>query len=43
MLIDVKRKNPFPRFQFLIEDDAYYDTSSYPKELHSEALNNNRL
>ena len=42
MLIDVKRKNPFPTFQFLIEDGAYYDTSSYPRELHSEALNNNR-
>ena len=38
MLIDTNRKNPFPRFQFLIEDNAYSDTSNYPYELHQKAL-----
>ena len=33
MLVDINRKNPFPRFQFLIEDGSYYDTSDYPYEL----------
>jgi hypothetical protein len=38
MLVDLNRKNPFPNLQFIIEDTAYYDTSEYPKELHTKAL-----
>tara|TARA_B100000963_G_scaffold361333_1_gene396224 strand:- start:2069 stop:3163 length:1095 start_codon:yes stop_codon:yes gene_type:complete len=38
MLVDINRKNPFPNFQFLIEDTAYSDTSNYPFELHNKAL-----
>ena len=40
MLVDINRKNPFPRFQFLIEDSAYYNTSDYPYELHNKAISN---
>ena len=35
MLVDINRKNPFPKFQFLIEDHSYYDTSDDPYELHT--------
>jgi tetratricopeptide (TPR) repeat protein len=38
MLVDLNRKNQFPNLQFIIEDTAYYDTSEYPKELHTKAL-----
>ena len=32
------RKNPFPRYGFLIEDIAYYDTSDYLKNLRNEIM-----
>ena len=37
-LVDTNRKNPFPRFQFMIQNDSYYDTSEIPQQLHKIAL-----
>ena len=38
MLVDINRKNPFPKWQFLIEDHSYSDTSDEPNRLHLTAL-----
>lgn len=42
MLIDSKRKNPFPTFSFIIEAQCYQDTGSYVHELHNIALSNTK-
>jgi glycosyltransferase involved in cell wall biosynthesis len=39
MLIDPARKNPFPRWYFLIYNACYYDTGSYVKYLYEKAKN----
>lgn len=34
-LVDPLRKNPFPKFCFFINNEAYYDTGEYVKYLHN--------
>lgn len=37
-LIDPNRKLPFPDYYFLIDSNAYNDSSDYPQQLHNHAL-----
>lgn len=39
ILINESRKNPFPEYSFLIENNAYWDTGNLCNELHAKALN----
>lgn len=39
-LVDPARKNPFPLYHFLIENNAYYDTGDYVQFLHEIARSN---
>lgn len=35
-----ERKNPYPKLNFVINKNHYYDTGTYVKELHKKALDN---
>jgi len=35
-----ERRNPYPKFNFIINKNHYYDTGTYVKELHNKALEN---
>jgi glycosyltransferase involved in cell wall biosynthesis len=39
-LIQPERKLPFPDYYFLIDTNFYYDSGSFPQELHNFALSN---
>lgn len=39
-LVSINRPNPFPRYTFLIENEAYWDTGTVCHELHNIATNN---
>jgi tetratricopeptide (TPR) repeat protein len=39
ILVNPSRKNPFPDYSFLIENNAYCDTGNLCNELHAKALN----
>lgn len=38
ILVQSERKNPFPKYQFFINNNSYYDTGNYVKYLHNIAL-----
>ena len=42
-LVNQSRKNPFPKFCFFINNEAYHDTGKYVKHLHSIACTFNNV
>lgn len=43
MMMDPKRKNPFPKLVFLIHNECYYDTGTYAKLLFDQIKENLNL